>query len=64
MEHSLAHDGCPLKMDGKKDAQQKNGADGCHRRQFVPFIGAQDEQGWQQGKKQGYLVDEECRKIA
>lgn len=30
----------------------------------MSFIGAQDEQGWQQGKEQCYLVDKKGHKIA
>ena len=51
-------------MDGEKGAQQKNSADGHRREQPVPSIGAQDEQGRQQGKEQRDLMDKEGRKIA
>ena len=51
-------------MDGKKGAQQKDGTDGRHGGQRMLFIGAQDEQGRQQGKEQRDLVDKEGHKIA
>ena len=63
-EHGLTHGFRPLEMDGKKDAQQENAADGGKHGQPVAPAGPQDEQGRQQGKEQCDLVDEERHKIA